>query len=501
MDVEVRVAHLTRSGSFILSSRLAAIMCAAVGLHCCFAMVSAGLSAMAADPEEEQPSADRFSESFDDPRLLERGWYDGSKFTISDGQPYAGKGCIEYAWKAGTTTPASSSGIRRLFEATDTVYLRCYIRLSKGWGWTGRPYHPHLMHFMTTENEKFRGPAASHLTVYIEPWNGHLRLAAQDIQNKDAPHGLTQGPLRGGYNGRFYDSEEAVFNDDGWHCVEAMFRLNSLDLKADRPNADGVVRGWFDGELVIDRTDVVLRSTDFPKMKFNQFLLLPYFGSGLLPHQQTLWIDELAVGTERLGPFEAAASDAIGPRQSRRRQTDSNSNRALTRFREAGGVPEWVNENEQHLMIRRFNVKERRISLSKLEVMPDVKILTLHGYDFGDEDLQVLAEWKHLEGLQFIYNEGVTDEGMKHVEGMRELRRLVLWQTKVTSSGIKRLAPLANLEYLEIQHSPVGDAGLEALESSKKLAVVILLGTNVTRSSADRLARALPDCTVDWHEY
>ena len=38
------------------------------------------------------------------------------------------------------------------------------------------------------------------------------------------------------------------------------------------------------------------RETDF-----NQFLLTPYFGPGLLPHAQTLWIDELAVGTQRIG--------------------------------------------------------------------------------------------------------------------------------------------------------------------------------------------------------
>ena len=80
-----------------------------------------------------------------------------------------------------------------------------------------------------------------------------------------------------------------------------MFRLNSLDLGRDRPNADGVVRAWFDGRLVVERTDVVLRSTDFPDMKFNQFLLAPYFGPGLLPHEQTLWIDELTVGTKRPG--------------------------------------------------------------------------------------------------------------------------------------------------------------------------------------------------------
>src|SRR5262249_17961361 len=209
-------------------------------------------------------------------------------------------GCIAYHWEPDTTTPVGSSPLRRLFEPTDTVYVRFFIRLSKGWGWTGRSYHPHLMHFLTTENGKYHGPAASHLTVYIEPQEGRLRLAAQDIQNRDTRHRLTQGPLRRGFNGTSYDSKEQRFADDAWHCVEAMFRLNSLVLGRDRPHADGVVRAWFDGRLVVERTDVVLRSTDFPDMRFNQFLLAPYFGPGLLPHEQTLWIDELAVGTRRL---------------------------------------------------------------------------------------------------------------------------------------------------------------------------------------------------------
>ena len=250
-----------------------------------------------------RPADPLFSEGFEDDQLLKRGWYDGAKFRIADKDARSGAGCIEYHWSAGGSTPDSSSGMRHLFEPTETVYLRVYVRLSKDWGWTGRTYHPHLMHFMTTENEKWHGPAASHLTVYIEPQEGKLRLAAQDIQNKDAPHGLTQGPLKGGYNAQVFDSPKALFTDDRWHCVEAQYTLNSLDLKADKPVADGVVRGWFDGELVIDRSDVILRSTDFPKMKFNQFLLTPYFGPGLLPHEQTLWIDELAVGTQRLGPL------------------------------------------------------------------------------------------------------------------------------------------------------------------------------------------------------
>jgi hypothetical protein len=244
------------------------------------------------------PTAASFAESFDDANLQAREWYDLNGIRIAAGAK-AGKGCIEYEWALGKPNAQGSSPMRRLFEPTDRVYLRYYLKLSKGWGWSGRNYHPHLTHFMTTENGQWHGPAASHLTVYLEPVGGKLRLAAQDIQNKDAKHGLTQGPLKGGYNGQFYDSKEILFDDDQWHLVEAYFQLNTLDLTADKPNRDGIVRGWLDGKLVVEATDVVLRSTDFPNMKFNQFLMAPYFGPGLLPHPQKLWIDELAVGTER----------------------------------------------------------------------------------------------------------------------------------------------------------------------------------------------------------
>lgn len=269
--------------------------------------IGVGAFAMSARDSKagELPEGVLFSEGFEDANLAQRGWYDGKQFRIADGAA-AGKGCIEYEWIDGQAKVQGSSPVRRLFEETDEIAIRFYLRLSKGWGWSGRNYHPHLTHFLTTENSKWHGPAASHLTLYIEPVAGKLRLAAQDIQNADMPHGLTQGPLRGGYNGTFFDSGEVLFQDDRWHCIEAYFKLNTLDVTSDRSNRDGIVRGWFDGKLVIERTDVILRSPDFPKMKFNQFLMAPYFGPGLLPHAQKLWIDELAVGTKRIRPLPAA---------------------------------------------------------------------------------------------------------------------------------------------------------------------------------------------------
>jgi hypothetical protein len=275
-----------------LAGLLGAIVAGGVSL----ALVSSGAAPTA-------PAGLYFAESFEDTNLAKRGWYDGDRFTLSDTESAAGRRSIRFHFPRGQITPPESRGARHLFAPTEVVTLRFYQKISPGWGWTDRPYGPHLLLFMTTANKEYDGPAATHLTLYVEPVNGKLRLAAQDIQNEKLPHGLTQGPLRGGYNGRFYDSKEALFTDSKWHLVEAMFRLNSLDRARDRPNPDGELRGWVDGRLVVERTDVIFRSTDFPGMKFNQFLMLPYFHHGV-PHDQTLWIDELAVGTRRIGPVE-----------------------------------------------------------------------------------------------------------------------------------------------------------------------------------------------------
>lgn len=125
-------------------------------------------------PAEALPQGVFFSESFDDADLARRSWYDGTQFRIV-GDALAGKGCIEYEWTDSQKPVRGSSAVRRLFEPTDEVAIRFYLKLSQGWGWSGQNYHPHLTHFMTTENSKWHGPAASHLTLYIEPVAGKLR--------------------------------------------------------------------------------------------------------------------------------------------------------------------------------------------------------------------------------------------------------------------------------------------------------------------------------------
>jgi hypothetical protein len=55
---------------------------------------------------------------------------------------------------------------------------------------------------------------------------------------------------------------------------------------------------WFNGQLIIDRHDILFRTGARPAVQFNQFLLTPYIGDGS-PVDQSMWIDNLRVGTAR----------------------------------------------------------------------------------------------------------------------------------------------------------------------------------------------------------
>jgi hypothetical protein len=173
-----------------------------------------------------------------------------------------------------------------------------------------------------------------------------------------------------------------------------------------------------------------------------------------------------------------------------------NAELALANFRKAGGVADWVEGQDGHLLVRRFNRKEYRIPLSKLEVLPQAKIVTLHGYDFYDDDFEVMSKWTHLEGFHVVYSEQVTDNGVKHLKNLRNLKRLALWNSALTDVGMKYLTPLSNLERLDIQYSPVTDAGLEPLKSLRKLKVLWLGGTKVTENGIQDLQESLPECQI-----
>ena len=68
----------------------------------------------------------------------------------------------------------------------------------------------------------------------------------------------------------------------------------------------------------------------------------------------------------------------------------------------------------------------------------------------------------------------VTDRGLEHLQGLKQLRTLILDDTRITDAGLALLAGLGELEELSLQTTPITDAGIAHLARLKKLRVLSL---------------------------
>jgi hypothetical protein len=99
-------------------------------------------------------------------------------------------------------------------------------------------------------------------------------------------------------NAAFWDSAAANLVNNRWHYLEAYVAMNSV--AGGIPQANGVLKYWIDGALVVDRNNVYLRTAQYPTQKFNQFVMAPYIEPGTgSPIAQSMWIGNLVVASER----------------------------------------------------------------------------------------------------------------------------------------------------------------------------------------------------------
>jgi hypothetical protein len=272
-----------------------------------------------------------FRELFDDPDVASRGWYDNTNVAISTTEHITGSnGSAEFHWLQGSTTAGSGGAIRKLFTPASSVYVDFWIKYSASYTGSNKPYHPHEFQILTTEESAFAGPAFTHLTAYIEQNEGIPMIALQDGMNIEVLKlntdltNITEKRSVCGCNG-VHTEEKATFVDcykassntywngkawkadkvyfqiaagkycqNNWHHITAFFKLNTIANS--KGNPDGVIRYWYDEQLIIERTNVILRTAQHPDMQFNQFMIAPYIGDGA-PVEQTFWVDNLTLST------------------------------------------------------------------------------------------------------------------------------------------------------------------------------------------------------------
>ncbi len=93
---------------------------------------------------------------------------------------------------------------------------------------------------------------------------------------------------------------------------------------------------------------------------------------------------------------------------------------------------------------------------------------------YTDKGLAELANCRLLEEL-YIGSPGVTDEGMRYVAKLTNLKKLMLFGCEnVTNEGLSHLAPLKSLKHLHITHSKITIGGLSHLNKIPALYKLVL---------------------------
>lgn len=218
--------------------------------------------------------------------------------------PSAGLSASEHALEV-TVQKGKNRGLNRRYkfkqnglDEPESAYFRYYLRLSQSWnsdisggkfpgfagtygkaGWGGRKatgdggWSARGFFFSTAENQQ--GELRTPLGNYVY----HL-----DQTN------------RYGNDWVWSENGAALLENDRWYSVEQQVKLNSPGL------SDGVLRGWLDGKLVFEKTNLRFRSS--PALKIEEVWFNVYHGGGdTAPRDLVLYIDNVVIAREYIGPI------------------------------------------------------------------------------------------------------------------------------------------------------------------------------------------------------
>ena len=138
-------------------------------------------------------------------------------------------------------------------------------------------------------------------------------------------------------------------------------------------------------------------------------------------------------------------------------------------------------------------------ALADLSRLAQLKSLWFSGAEFERDGLARLKELNQLESLTFRDCHGITDDGVRHLAGLTNLKRLSFYTEEtlrrppdrgqcLTDAGLAHLKPLNRLEYLDLFGHDVSDASVPILAGMTELQELALSGQGFTDTGLGGLA-------------
>jgi Leucine-rich repeat (LRR) protein len=132
--------------------------------------------------------------------------------------------------------------------------------------------------------------------------------------------------------------------------------------------------------------------------------------------------------------------------------------------------------------------------LAKVAQLRQLKTLDLSHTKITDAGLEHLKPLENVVALTCYYAESLTEDGIAHLKGWKNLEHLNLRGTKVTSKVFEHVAQLASLRSLDLGFTRIDDEGFEHLANLPHLAKLTIGGNRLSGTSLS-LLRSLPSLT------
>lgn len=157
-----------------------------------------------------------------------------------------------------------------------------------------------------------------------------------------------------------------------------------------------------------------------------------------------------------------------------------------------------------------MEINDPRVSdetIALVSTLPDLKELHIRSDQLSDRGLGHLAGLKTLKYLNLVGRQ-ITDNGLEQIAKFKQLKGLDLNAEKVSDDGLAQIAKLTKLHQLSLGTSGfsqdrmnITDEGLLHLQALKNLRFLQFNSSKVTRAGVDKLQKALPDCKIVWNHY
>lgn len=134
--------------------------------------------------------------------------------------------------------------------------------------------------------------------------------------------------------------------------------------------------------------------------------------------------------------------------------------------------------------------------MARLEVFDEFDSVAARGTRVTDAGVRHLAGMRQLALLD-LADTRITDAALIHLRGMSNLTLLNLSRTGVTDAGLEHLEGLPALEWLSLSRTGVTDAGLYRVKDFKSLRTLYVRDTKVSAFGLSELRRVRPDLKVN----